>query len=395
MHCSYAFVYNRKKTGFIELLLSFSNGKKVYKATKVKVAAVHWDESARWIRPKCPDFDILSDRLIKFKKTIEAIEMSSKDFSPEDLHPKVKTSTTPNSTVNELYRDLLRKRRRIKTSTHNDHQQTLKILDDFNDTISVRDLNLALVMEFDNFLVGAGFMDTTAEKHHKNFKTYCQLIIDTIGLDIENPYKNFDWTAETSKGTISLSEREIAKIHGLIGKLDMSRKAEEIIDIFVIACYTGVRYGDYKQLTEQNIKTIGKREVFHIYPNKVPVLAVIPIKPVVMDILKKYNYQLPSYSNNVINRAIKTICRAAEINKPIPIIQFKAGERVETTVPKYEKISAHTARRSAVTNMYYAGIPLKSIMRITTHRTERSFFRYIIHDPERDVESMIKHDFFN
>ena len=71
------------------------------------------------------------------------------------------------------------------------------------------------------------------------------------------------------------------------------------------------------------------------------------------------------------------------------------GQRVERGFyPKYELVTSHTARRSAATNMYKAGIPTISIMRITGHTTEASFLRYIRISQEENAELMAKSAFF-
>jgi integrase len=40
-------------------------------------------------------------------------------------------------------------------------------------------------------------------------------------------------------------------------------------------------------------------------------------------------------------------------------------------------VSSHTARRSFATNYYLQGFPTIDLMKITGHRTERSFLKYI------------------
>ena len=62
--------------------------------------------------------------------------------------------------------------------------------------------------------------------------------------------------------------------------------------------------------------------------------------------------------------------------------------------PKYEMITTHTARRSAATNMFKAGISAISIMKITGHTTEKAFMKYIKITAEENAELMAKSKFF-
>ncbi len=43
----------------------------------------------------------------------------------------------------------------------------------------------------------------------------------------------------------------------------------------------------------------------------------------------------------------------------------------------FDLLSSHTARRSFATNYYLLGFPTIDLMKITGHRTERSFLKYI------------------
>jgi integrase len=43
----------------------------------------------------------------------------------------------------------------------------------------------------------------------------------------------------------------------------------------------------------------------------------------------------------------------------------------------YSLISSHTARRSFATNYYLQGFPRLDLMKITGHKTEKSFLKYI------------------
>ena len=95
-----------------------------------------------------------------------------------------------------------------------------------------------------------------------------------------------------------------------------------------------------------------------------------------------------------MNDYLKDIGQKAEIKEQISISKFEGGLKVTKTLPKYELISTHTARRSGATNMYLAGIPAISIMKITGHKTEKAFMRYIQMSQEDNANKLIDHPFF-
>jgi integrase len=54
------------------------------------------------------------------------------------------------------------------------------------------------------------------------------------------------------------------------------------------------------------------------------------------------------------------------------------GSKVITeTYQKFQQLTTHTCRRSFCTNAFLSGIHPKILMKISGHKTERSFMRYI------------------
>lgn len=68
---------------------------------------------------------------------------------------------------------------------------------------------------------------------------------------------------------------------------------------------------------------------------------------------------------------------------------FKKGNRdIVVCKSKYEWITTHTARRSFCTNEFLAGSPVKLIMKISGHKTEKDFYKYIRITPEEAGQKM-------
>ena len=63
--------------------------------------------------------------------------------------------------------------------------------------------------------------------------------------------------------------------------------------------------------------------------------------------------------------------------------------------PKYKLVGTHTARRSFATNLYLAEVPSISIMKITGHKTEKSFLQYIRVTQKENADKLLTHPFFN
>ena len=161
----------------------------------------------------------------------------------------------------------------------------------------------------------------------------------------------------------------------------------------MIGCYTGLRFSDFTQIQPENINA--NNTMLLIRTQKTSERVAIPLHKTVKSILKKHNNKLPkSYTNQVMNLHLKTVASLAKIKEPIETTITRAGKLEKTTSPKYKLISTHTARRSFATNLYLADIPAISIMKITGHKTERSFMSYIRITQEQNADKLLTHAFF-
>ena len=111
-------------------------------------------------------------------------------------------------------------------------------------------------------------------------------------------------------------------------------------------------------------------------------------------ILKKYGYEPPRVHDQKLNENIKTICNIAKINTPTEIEEIIGGKKVKTVKPKYEMVASHTARRTGATLMYKAGVPTIAIMKITGHKKESTFLKYIKVSKEETAEKLSSHKYF-
>jgi integrase len=122
---------------------------------------------------------------------------------------------------------------------------------------------------------------------------------------------------------------------------------------------------------------------------------VTPLKGYVKEIIKKYGGIPPqAISNQKMNNYLKELGQLGEIEEPILISATKGGVRQTETFKKWELITTHTARRSFVTNAYLQNVPTISIMKITGHRTEKSFLKYIKISQEDNANKLVNHPFF-
>lgn len=160
---------------------------------------------------------------------------------------------------------------------------------------------------------------------------------------------------------------------------------EKVRDWFLLLAWTGSRFSDLEKISQQEVGTgfISFRQ------QKTNTKVVIPVHPVVHEILERHGYSMPSpISNQKFNHYLKVVCLLAGINNMESKTRTEGGLLKTTTNPKWMLISSHTGRRSFCTNMYKRGLPTLTIMAISGHTTEKSFLRYIKVTQEEHAQLM-------
>lgn len=160
---------------------------------------------------------------------------------------------------------------------------------------------------------------------------------------------------------------------------------------FLIGAFTGLRVSDFNRLTEVNIQD----DRIRIRTKKTDAQTVIPIHWVIKEILATgFDISAP-FSEQKLNKHIKEVCKMAGIDTPVQVTHFAGGNRITDVVPKWKLVSNHTARRSGITNMIKAGIPMAAVMKISTHTTVKSFLAYLKISLEENADLLATSPFFS
>lgn len=259
--------------------------------------------------------------------------------------------------------------------------------------LNFEDITIDFYNDFVNFLNSKNYSANTIGKHISRIKKLMNVAKEE-GLHSNLEYqRNAFKTLYAEITSIYLSVEEIEKIKAV----DLTSKAhlEVYRDVFLVGCYTAQRISDYSTIKPENIVKTGKgNDIITIIQKKTREVVNIPMMPDLKRILIKYNYSIPKVHEQKLNKAIKEIGKLAEIDNPIEVEEIKGGKKVRRTVPKYEMIVSHTARRSGATNMYHSGIRTIDIMKITGHKRESSFMKYIKVTKEEVADILSIHPYF-
>ncbi len=148
---------------------------------------------------------------------------------------------------------------------------------------------------------------------------------------------------------------------------------EKVRDLFLVGCYSGLRFSDFS-----NLKTSSIEDGFlRMKQVKTGDRVTIPISKDLKSILEKYENKLPTITNQKFNEYIKHVAELAGLTETITISNSKGNKINTNEIQLYSLISSHCCRRSYATNMFKAGVSPMLIMAATGHKTESSFLKYI------------------
>lgn len=198
-----------------------------------------------------------------------------------------------------------------------------------------------------------------------------------------------------SKTVVFLTLDEIKKLKDY--KIPKNHPAwERVRDICFFCCFSGLRHSDVMDLRWSNIINgcidfISKKDAEHLR---------IELNDMTSTILNKYkdckfdsDRILPVLSNSKMNIHMKNLFKAAGFTEMITDVTYRAGQRLEHTCEKWEKIGTHVGRKSFICNALALGVPINIVMKWTGHSDYKSMKPYI--DVADSIKAQYMHKFDN
>lgn len=176
-------------------------------------------------------------------------------------------------------------------------------------------------------------------------------IMDAIneGKFQRNPYKWLNIDRDKSSRALNnyLTAEELERIKGVDGLSDHASRAR---DLFIFQVYTCMAYVDLVAFDASKIVEVNERKMYMGRREKTgQEFSFLLMKPA-LEILNRYNGNLPIISNQKYNDYLKAVCIAAGVNKPV---------------------SSHWARHTGATLLLNAGIDMEVVARVLGHSSTR------------------------
>jgi site-specific recombinase XerD len=233
----------------------------------------------------------------------------------------------------------------------------------FNDNdILLNKIDHAMITDLEFYLRSVkNCSNNTAVKYIRNFRKIITICMNNDWLE-KNPFSKYQGKVyEVDKDF--LTEEEIQKIYS---KKFMNTRLEQVRDIFIFCCFTGLAYIDVQQLRNDHLG-IGIDGNKWIFKNrqKTDTRSKIPLLPIAEELVQKYaNHPkcvnvdriLPVLSNQKMNSYLKEIGDVCGIQK---------------------EITFHMARHTFATSVTLTnGVPIETVSKMLGHKSLRTTQHY-------------------
>lgn len=226
------------------------------------------------------------------------------------------------------------------------------------DDIDIKKLNYEFISDYEFWLKSKRKCDhNTSVKYLSNFKKIVHICIKNGWLE-RDPFVGFKMTKREVERSFLVQE----ELKRIIDKQFVAPRMNQVKDIFIFCCYTGLAYADVEKLTREEITTgIDSEQWIWTSRQKTDTATRIPLLSQALEILDRYKDDpqcaikgrlLPVLSNQKMNTYLKEIADACDITK---------------------KMTFHTARHTFATTVTLSnGVPIETVGKMIYRRVDAS-----------------------
>ena len=371
------FVFDRKKTatknkkGIIEMRITYLRKRK-YMTTGIKCFPSQWSQDKESVVNSTDAVQCNQVLLEMKKKAMKVIaDMVGEGFV--DLCAIPNLVRRPSATISFIrYIAERGEKRNVSKDTKKHYRAFLSILANFGKIVSFSDISEKSIRDFDEWLhtfswrkrdrygrwTEHRYTQSTIGGIHKRMKIFINdAVVD--GYLKENPYQSRRIRIDKGETRIDkyLTSEEFERIKAATMPTGAVAEAR---DMFVFQCLTGLSYSDLMEFDFSNVKLEGQYKVYSSARKKTGVEFTFVLVPEAVEILERYDYRLPTISNQKYNIKLKIVADAAGIEKDL---------------------TSHVGRRTAGYIWLNGGIPIEVVARCLGHTsiktTEKAYARIL------------------
>lgn len=241
------------------------------------------------------------------------------------------------------------------------------------------DFTTARLQQYLNYMrADLGLTDVTVHRHVGYLRWFLRWAAEEKGWLSLPDWRTFSPKLKTpAKPVIYLEWEELMAVWNFH---DPKRPwLDAVRDQFCFCAFTSLRFSDAVALTWADVSP----DSIRVTTQKTHDALVIELNKWSREILarrqavRKGPRVFTSMTNQVMNRALKEICKDCGMDTPVRLTTYKGGERIDVVKEKWELIGTHAARRTFVVNALQMGISPTVVMQWTGHSGYDSMRPYI------------------
>jgi len=353
------------------------DGQRVEIATGERIEPKLWDPSEGRARGRTPEIEEINSTLSKLEMKINDTARYLRDYDEEITAEKIKNRylgkvEKPMMLV-EVFEEHNRKvmalvNREFALATATRYETTLKHTIDFmqwkykKKDIRVKQIDHHFITEFEFYLRSVRKCNNnSAFKYIKNFGKIVRICLANGWITI-NPFLNYKIRIKkVDRPFLSKEELDVMASKKFVGT-----RLDQVRDIFLFSCYTGLAYVDVQKLKRSEIVRgfDGEQWIF-TSRQKTDTPSRIPLLPYALSVIEKYRDHpqcenedrlLPILSNQKMNAYLKEIADLCGIEKDLTF---------------------HIARHTfATTVTLLNGVPIESVSKLLGHTNIKTTQHY-------------------
>lgn len=354
------------KAGKVSIMIRVTiNGESVQFSSKLDVEPELWDVASQKMigtSRAVREFNTLLDDIrMSLRNHYRDIEMHEAYVTAEKVRNAFLGITIRQQTLLGTFRKHNEDEKKligisVSAPTYAKHDRCLRRLEEFILTkyritdIALKEVSHSFIVEFEQFLrIDKQCNQNTTAKFMQTLRKII-IIARNNGWILADPFINYKIRfKKVDRGY--LTEEELQRI--LQKKMPCTR-LEQVRDVFIFACFTGLAYIDVRNLTKDNIRTSFDGKLWIMtHRHKTQTSVNIPLLKVPQTLLRKYEGMLPDgrllpvLSNQKLNSYLKEIGDLCGITK---------------------NITFHLARHTFATTMTLAkGVPIETVSKMLGH----------------------------
>lgn len=306
---------------------------------------------------------------------------------------KIKTNTgslTFDVVYNEFLQDYSLKRQ-ISSSRLRCFNWLRGIVLGYDNSLRIGDINEQWVLDFKDYLL---------RKYVNNSLSLLQVTFDSFlkfcnkkkftNLEIKDTRIKIRKIKEDAK--IFLEDDELQRFE----EVEIPNKVRAYArDLFIFCCYCGLRISDVWKLKKTDISN----NMINTITQKTGKLVHIDLNNHTRRLIEKYTNMypddirlFPKRIHSFLNYYLQDIAQLAHIDSLVTVTTYQGDKRIEETLPKWQVISSHAARRTFVVQCLERNIPALVIIKWTGHANLAALSPYIAIVDKLKSEEMRKFD---